>query len=102
MQKRIKKNPCASQNWRDDPGEKACRIWQWWKIVFNKNAKNFPAFKLAIRLVVLSQLSSCAVERVFSRLKLIRESCKDSLYEDMLENRIMMQCNGDLDEVALN
>ena len=25
---------------RDDPGEKACRIWQWWKIVFNKNAFN--------------------------------------------------------------
>ena len=75
----------------------ALSIWSWWKIIFLKDEHSFAAFKLAIRLVVLSKLSSCSVERVFLRLKMIRDSCKDSMFEDMLENIIMIQCNGNLE-----
>ena len=41
-------------------------------------------------------LSSCAVERVFSQLKLIVESCGENLMEDMLEIRMLLRNNGDL------
>jgi hypothetical protein len=103
MQKRLKRcidHDAEIGTWMDDPGEKASRIWYWWKTqVFEKN-ENFPEFKVAVRIVVLFQTSSCAVERVFSRLKNVRETCGDSLYEDMLEVRMMMQCNGDLDSLT--
>jgi hypothetical protein len=100
LQKRLKKRPNHYVNWMDDPGEKANRIWQYWRITFLHSPRKFPSFQLALRLVVLSQLSSCAVERVFSRLKMVRETCKDSLLEDMLENRILLQCNGDISEIV--
>ena len=51
---------------------------------------------MAIRLIVLAQLSSCSVERVFSVLERIRR-----VKEDMMEIRLMLQCNcnGDLDKL---
>ena len=58
----------------------------------------FPCFALALRLVVLCQLSSCSVARVLSRLKLIQDVCGHNLYEDHLEMRLFLQCNGDLHE----
>ena len=42
------------------------------------------------------QLSSCAVEQVFSQLKLMRDACGDNLKDDMLELRMFMRCNGKL------
>jgi len=54
---------------------------------------------LALRLIVLTQTSSCSVERVFSRLKLIREICGERLKEDITLFRILLQCNGDLGEL---
>jgi hypothetical protein len=54
---------------------------------------------MAIRLVVLTQLSSCSVERVFSQLELIRKRCGENLFEDMTELRLLLQCNGNLDEL---
>ena len=80
-------------------GEKASKIWEWWKIKWNTCKNVFPKYLLAIRLVVLTQISSCAVERVFSRLKLIREVCDERLYEDMTEIRVLLQCNGDLQDL---
>ena len=50
-------------------------------------------------MVVLTQTSSCSVERVFSRLKMVRDACGDNMYEDMLEVRMPMQCHGDLDDL---
>ena len=55
---------------------------------------------LALRLAVLAQLSSCSVERVFSKLKIIRERCGEKLYDDMCEIRLFLQCNGDLSNLA--
>ena len=81
--------------WSEDAGELASGIWMWWKInIFGKN-ELFPSFKFTVRNVVFFQTSSCAVERVFLKLKRIRETCGDSLYEDMTEFRVILQCNGD-------
>jgi hypothetical protein len=38
--------------------------------------------------------------RVFSRVKEIRETCSDALYEDMLEIRVLQVCNGNLSELT--
>ena len=48
-------------------GEKATRIWEFWKSIVVRDDQ-FPAFSVALRLIVLIQVSSCAVERVFSQL----------------------------------
>ena len=98
MQRRIKRkklNKDTVVDWKLDDGEYACRIWEWWRA----RITNFPCFALALRLVVLAQLSSCSVERVFSRLKLIQDICGGGMYEDMLEMRLFIQCNGDVHEI---
>jgi hypothetical protein len=82
-------------DWKQDAGEYAQRIWQWWKPM----RKKFPIHGVAIRLIVLAQLSSCSVERVFSRLDKVREVTGDNLKEDIMEVRLMLQCNGDLDDM---
>ena len=85
-------------DWKSDPRERAWKIRGWWQTRLLQDDSSFFAFKTALRLVVLTQTSSCAVERVFSRLKMIRDTCGDRLYEDMLEVRMLMQCNGELGE----
>ena len=85
-------------DWKRDPGEKASRIWEFWRARFFDSTK-FNHYKNALRLVVLTQLSSCAVERVFSRLTTIREQCGDRSFEDMTEYRVFMLCNGPLDSL---
>ena len=103
LQKRIRKKKldrsgAAALSWKDDAGEYAERIWRWWKTRKDK----FPMHGLAIRLIVLAQLSSCSVERVFSKLEKIRKITGETLKEDMLEVRLMLQCNGTLDELYNN
>ena len=56
----------------------------------------FLCFGLAPRLLVLCQLSSCSVGRVFSRLNLIQNIYGGGSLEDHLEMRLFLQCNGDL------
>ena len=58
----------VDDDWRKDAGEKAKRIWEWWKPIVVDDS-NFPFFSLALRLIALIQVSSCAVERVFSQMK---------------------------------
>ena len=82
-------------DWKLDDGEYSCRIWKWWRTHIVK----FRFLGLALRLVILCQLSSCSVERVFSRLKLIQELCGGGMLEDHLEMRLFLQCNGDLHEL---
>ena len=98
VQHRMKRYNVAdkeSMDWKNDAGEYAHRIWKWW----TTRVRHFPCHALALRLVVLTQMSSCSVERVFSRLQLIQERCGNKLYEDMTEVRLFLQCNGDLDEL---
>lgn len=49
--------------------------------------------------LVLTQLSSCSVEHLFSRLKCIQDVCGGRMYEDMLEISLFIQCNGDVHEI---
>ena len=59
-------------DWKEDPGERASRVWEWWRVrIYETKNDKLRFFAKAIRLVVLTQLSSCAMERVFSQLKLI-------------------------------
>ena len=90
LQKRKRRNEDAVDDFKKDPGEYAQRIWQWW----GPRCQKFPKHYMAIRLVVLTQTSSCFIERVFSRLKLIRDAVGDNMLEDMTEIRMLLQCNG--------
>ena len=47
------------RGWRHVPGEYAQRIWEW----LNPRVNMFRVHALAIRLVVLTQLSNFSVER---------------------------------------
>ena len=48
-----------------------------------ETSNNLPTFSTELRLIVLTQLSSWSVERICSRVKDVRETCSDALYEDM-------------------
>ena len=50
--------------------KRACRIWKFWKDKIIDDYV-FIFYRNAPRLVILTKLSSCAVERVFSHIKLI-------------------------------
>ena len=98
LQRRIKRTGKeeSEMDWMDDAGEYAERIWQWWRT----RRMRYPMHYLALRLVVLIQLSSCSVERVFSRLKHIRDVVGDNMLEDIWEIRLLLQCNGELDDFS--
>ena len=101
--KRHNNDPNNNNDWKKDPGEKTSRIWEWWRLrICESKNPNLTFFAKAIRVVVLTQLSSCAVERVFSQLKLIRDTCGDNMMEDMLEIRMFERCNGNLSELYDN
>ena len=95
--KRRKLDKDFQLNWRNDPGEKVLRIFEWQKarFVVDSDQTQFPCFRLALRLVVLSQMSSCAIERIFSSFKLIRDTCGDKMIEHMASIHILMKHNGD-------
>ncbi len=98
MQRRMKRYKIIDKNnmdWKKDAGEYAHRIWEWWIPRVNE----FQCHALALRLAVLAQMSSCSAEHIFSCLKLIHDRCSDRLYEDMLEIRLFLQCNGDLNDL---
>ena len=66
------------------------------RIYETKNTK-LEYFAIAVRVVVLTQLSSCAIERIFSQLKLIVDSCGENMFEDMLEIRMLERNNGKIE-----
>ena len=69
--------------------EVARRVWEWWKA----KGSRFTYFKDAVRLVVLVQVSSASVERVFSHLKRILESSQHEILHDILEIRMFERIN---------
>ena len=72
--------------------------WKKWaaanvdKIVVDE--REFPCVCKALWLIGLIQVSSCAVETVFSALQRIRELCGDRMLEDMLAVRTHATFNG--------
>jgi hypothetical protein len=77
--------------WKDDPIESARHVWEFWR-VHRKNVKIFHNAQAA-RLIALVQISSARVEKIFSQMKLIRDSCGDSLLEEALFGRVCERCN---------
>ena len=70
LQKRIKRNNLGpvdeALHWEIDPGEKARRIWEWWRSRFIVNTNShLQTFEVVLRRIVLVQLSSCSIEKVF-------------------------------------
>jgi len=55
-QRKIKRRKLVQEDdvldWKDDPGERACRIWEWWRLRLRDSPK-LPYFALALRPVVL-------------------------------------------------
>ena len=82
-------NPSA---WREDPAEKVRRYWLCWREM-SYPTQQFPHFATAIRLVVLVQPSSAAIERCFSQLKLIVDETGCTVLSDLLQLRMFMRCN---------
>ena len=72
--------------WRKDPAEKARRFWLRWREMCYPT-QQFPHFATAIRLVVLVQPSSAAIERCFSQLKLIVDETGCAILSDLLRLR---------------
>ena len=78
-------------DWKDDHGEKAHRIFEWWKVRIH-DVKCFTHYKLALRLVVLTQTSSAYVERVFSQWQNIVDICGCQQKKEMVQCRIFSRC----------
>ena len=66
--KQLPQFEATDSSWKDDPGERSQKIWEWWRILLSRTPTPFPTYAEAVRLVVLTQVSSCSVERVFSKL----------------------------------
>ena len=72
--------------------ERARRVYARW--VCHMVEGKVPHFSFAVRLLALMQPSSCAVERVFSQVKLIVEQTGSRSLEDLFLLRVFMRCNG--------
>ena len=77
------------KDWKVCPLEVARRVWEWWKL---HRAKTIY-LQTAVRLVVLVQVSSCSVERVFSRLRLILMNTQTNVNHDAVLLRIFSSVN---------
>ena len=84
--------PKDCDNWKDDLGEYARRIWEWWLIRW-LHVPDFTYFGTAIRKVVLWTLSSAIVERDFSQFLAIMNVCGNRLSFPAMQNRIFSRCN---------
>jgi len=62
----------------------------------------FPNLYVALKLSVTLPISSCSVERSFSKLKLIKTKLRTSMLQDRLENLMKISCEKDLDPVVDN
>ena len=80
--------------WVDDPAEVSMRVWAFWRQWLIDGAGQLTYWNVALRLVVLVQPSSASAERVFTQLKLILETCGDSMLAQTLRVRLSHRCNG--------
>ena len=82
--------------WKNDPGERSRRIYEWWKTIMNGHNSKLKYFSKAVCLIATVQTSSAASERVFSQLNFIRRVVGDRLLQDLLELRCFLRCNNNL------
>jgi hypothetical protein len=82
------------RNWKDDPAERARRIWRMWRIkILKLTPAAFPCWAKALRLIGLVQPSSAAVERVFSHLKRLVDILGHKCLESNIEVRMLLEAN---------
>ena len=81
----------GSATWKTDPIEQARCVWWWWRETHNYQGIHF--FSIAARLVVLVQVSSASVERIFSQMKLICETTGNIPLEETVLACVFQQCN---------
>ena len=62
----------------------------------NERKDSVPFFLKAAKLVAIVQVSSAAIERVFSQLTFIRRAVGDNTNKDMMELRAYIRCNNNL------
>ena len=63
----------------------------------NERKEIVPYFEKAVTIVATVQVSSAAVERVFSQLTFIRRALGDNTLRDMVELRALIHCNKGLE-----
>ena len=69
----------------------------------NEKKSSIPTFQEAVRIIATVQVSSAAVERVFSQLTFIRRAVGDITCREVMETRAFVRCNGNLlDDFAAN
>ena len=76
-------------DWKQDPGELARRIYVWWGDVLKANEKELSYFKTAVRLIALVQVSSASVKRVFSQMQYIIRACGGNMLQETLYLRTL-------------
>ena len=74
-----------------DPIETTRRIWEWWRSF--KGSASIRHFVIAARHIALLQVSSACVERVFSQVTLICDTCGVNPLESTLATRVMERVN---------
>ena len=80
------------RDWKLDPIERARRIGIWWE----EHYSCFKYLNKAMGLISLIQTSSCFVERAFSQLKIIVDTCGTQMLEDQIELRMYHRMNNAL------
>ena len=79
--------------WENDLGDRACRIWIFWKYKIIDDSE-LIFYKNALWLVFLTQLLSCAVEQVFYQIDLIVDAVGQNMTEEITELVMFLMCNG--------
>ena len=80
---------------KKDPDEIYCRIWILWKDKLIDDYE-FIFYQNYLWLFVLTQLLSCAVERLFYNKKLIVDAVGHNMKEGITEWKLLLIWNGGL------
>lgn len=91
LEKKKQKDPenYGNRTWRDDRIESTRRAWEWWRSYHT----HFTYLSKVARLVALIPITSAAVERCFSQVKFIIETCGENGLQETLEVRLMERVN---------
>jgi hypothetical protein len=82
-------------DWKEDKLEVACWIWEWWRI----HCEKLHHMKEVVRLVVIVQVSSAAVERVFSRLRLMLDTTQEGALHDAITIHLSEAVNSERHDI---
>ena len=84
-------------DWKNGPGERSRRIYEWWRVVMNGHNTKLKYFALTMCLISTVQKSSAASEILSSQLNFIRRVVGGNTLQDSLGIRCLLRCNNGLD-----